>query len=123
MHGLERRLVPSQATMGTLDPERRCAYVTFITTDSWLIAAELMMHSLRKTGTRHDRVVLVTEGVSQASRSKLEALGLIVKGVKTLVPEKLPLDVQHVATWTELGYTKLQVWGLTEYDQLLYIGV
>jgi alpha-N-acetylglucosamine transferase len=101
--------------------DKKFAYVSFITNDQWVMGLTLMLHSLASFGTAHDRVVLVTEGVSKASRAKLTAKGVKVIAIET-ISSKVEGGIEHVPTWTELGYTKLQIWGLTQYDKILYIG-
>lgn len=53
------------------------AFVTMVTSDDFVIGAEVMLHSLREHSDpriRRPRVVIVTSGVSQIKRRVLEAV-------------------------------------------------
>lgn len=51
------------------------AFVTMVTSDDFVIGAELMLHSLREHSLiRRPQLVIVTSGVSQMKRRVLEAV-------------------------------------------------
>lgn len=126
------------------------AYVTLVTSDSWVVGAEVMMSTLLSTGTTLDRVVLVTADVSEGMRTKLRKGGVIVREVEPISfdntssvaetsvssevhsaeggavsaasgPEARGKHFCHVAGWSLVGLTKLRIWELVEYAQVLYI--
>eukprot|EP00903_Cladosiphon_okamuranus_P017748 g16337.t1 len=106
------------------------AFVTMVTTDDFVIGAETMLHSLRehccnKTAIKTRRratVVMVTPGVSEMKRQALRAAADEVIEVEPIaMPAKEAADHDGVPTWAQVGYTKLRLWGLTQYKRIVYI--
>ncbi len=95
------------------------ACATVVTSADYVIGAMVLGHSLRKSGWKHDMVVLVTAEVGARDRARLKQLWHHV------------LETEHVAnpnSSNELGleafatcYTKLRVWELTQYDHVVYL--
>jgi glycogenin glucosyltransferase len=94
------------------------AYVTLVTSDDFVVGAEVMLFSLHKTGTCKASVILVTPQVSPSAQKKLAASGACVIEVAD-IPN--PNSNVHVEGWVNSGYTKLHIWNLTQYDKLLYL--
>ncbi|PNF18606.1 Glycogenin-1 [Cryptotermes secundus] len=97
------------------------AWVTLATNDSYSLGALVLGHSLRRVGTPHDLVVLVTPGVSASMRDRLSS-------VFTLVQEVNLLDSRDEANLAllerpELGitFTKLHCWRLTQYEKCVFL--
>ncbi|XP_024941390.1 signal transducer and activator of transcription C isoform X4 [Cephus cinctus] len=97
------------------------AWVTLATNDSYSLGALVLAHSLRRVGTKHELVVMVTPGVTEVMREKLS-------GVFNLVQEVNVLDSKDEANLAllarpELGitFTKLHCWRLTQYDKCVFI--
>ncbi|CAN0154486.1 unnamed protein product [Scytosiphon promiscuus] len=100
------------------------AFVTMVTSDDFVIGAEVMLHSLREhcfTRKRHRAVVvMVTSGVSRVKRNTLRD---VCDEVIEVEPIAIPSQEEegHVPSWAKVGYTKLLVWGLTQFKRVVYI--
>jgi glycogenin len=103
------------------------AWVTMLTSDSFLIACEVLVKSLKKN-MRAVRpiVVLCTSNISTHARKSLASWGAVVTPVDAIEApvESAKLDgyaVAHVPGWLGTGYTKLRLWGLTTFTKIVYI--
>lgn len=102
-------------------PSPRRAYVTMVTTDGGFVAgARVMLASLRQA-CRLPRagvevVVLVTAAVPSSARAALQPLCDEVREV-----EALENPYATHGGWADSGFTKLWVWGLTEYERVVYV--
>ncbi|XP_014214093.1 glycogenin-1 isoform X3 [Copidosoma floridanum] len=97
------------------------AWVTLATNDSYSLGALVLAHSLRRAGTQHDLVILITPGVTQSMREKLAALFNVVKEVDVLNSnDEANLSVLQRP---ELGitFTKLHCWRLLQYEKCVFI--
>ena len=102
---------------------RREAYASLLTNDDYLPGAEVLLHSLRASGTTRPRVVLVTPAVSARARSKLARRGADVREVAPIANPHAARPDQAGKCWADSGYTKLQVWALDDFDVVLYVDV
>ena len=102
---------------------RREAYASLLTNDDYLPGAEVLLHSLRASGTTRPRVVLVTPAVSARARSKLARRGADVREVAPIASPHAARPDQAGKCWADSGYTKLQVWALDDFDVVLYVDV
>ncbi|XP_021937260.1 flocculation protein FLO11-like isoform X3 [Zootermopsis nevadensis] len=97
------------------------AWVTLATNDSYSLGALVLGHSLRRAGSPHDLVVLVTPGVSAAMRNQLSSIFTLVQEVNVLDSH----DEANLALLErpELGitFTKLHCWRLTQYDKCVFL--
>lgn len=97
------------------------AWVTLATNDSYSLGALVLGHSLRRVGTPHDLVVLVTPGVSAAMRNQLSSAFTVVQEVNVLDSQ----DEANLALLErpELGitFTKLHCWRLTQYEKCVFL--
>jgi len=89
-----------------MDKDAPCAYVTLLTTTSYLPGVLVLYYSLRSTTPRYPLVVMVTPPVSQDARDILKKSGIILREIQSLCPtstsgEKLCED-RFVDTWTKL---------------------
>ena len=93
------------------------AYVTLVTSDDFVIGAQLLAHSLHKQQSRHPLLCLVTPNLSPRSLQLLTASSYTL-----LLVHPLPCPFRsHVAAWSAVGLTKLRLFSLTAYTRLLYI--
>lgn len=102
-----------------MNTPRYPACATVVTSADYVIGAMVLGHSLRKSGWKHDMVVLATEEVGADDRARLRQIWDDV------------LETEHVSnpnSADELGlrafatcYTKLRIWELTQYDQVIYL--
>lgn len=87
--------------------EPRHAFVTLVTSHSFVSGAVVLVHTLRATATDIMRVALVTTDVDEAHRAVLQSAGWDVQEVA-----KLPNpNAGHKEHFKDV-YTKLQVWSL-----------
>src|SRR6056297_2452802 len=95
------------------------AFVTLLTTDSFGLGAQVLLHSLRTSISAKDKdvairpvvVVLVTPEISERTRKGLEGF---CDELLTVEPIANPYaENSHVSGWVDSGFTKLQIWGLT----------
>ncbi|PZX14462.1 alpha-N-acetylglucosamine transferase [Palleronia aestuarii] len=70
------------------------AYVTLVTNDDFAIGAGALLTSLEVSGTRAERVVLCTGGVSRAARDRLAQRGATLVDVE-LLPTSEEFDAIH----------------------------
>ena len=111
--------VLSVAEPNAAQQDKPDAYVTLLTSDSFLPGAETLLYSLRKSGTSKALAAMVTPGVSSASRRALRARGAAVHEV---APIANPNESVHVEGWQNAGYTKLRLWGLdAHYRRVLFL--
>ncbi|KAJ4428320.1 hypothetical protein ANN_24339, partial [Periplaneta americana] len=113
------------------------AWVTLATNDSYSLGALVLAHSLRRAGTTHDLVALVTPGVSAAMRYALYPALIKIEldvsrgqlsSVFNVVQEVNVLDSRDEANLAllerpDLGitFTKLHCWRLTQYEKCVFL--
>ncbi|KAJ6643247.1 Glycogenin-1, partial [Pseudolycoriella hygida] len=97
------------------------AWVTLATNDSYSLGALVVAHSLKNVNTAHQTAVLITPGVSQSMKSKLEATFNVVVEVNVLDSK----DAANLALLSrpELGitFTKLHCWRLTQFQKCVFL--
>ena len=99
------------------EPARREAYVTMVTTKDYIIGALVMAHSLRGSGSTRPILCMVTKNMIDVDLAALRSGGLT-----PVVVDSIPApSLSHVSEWDKAGYTKLNLWGLIEWDFLVYI--
>lgn len=97
------------------------AYVTLVTSDSYVSGALVLAHSLKETGTNHPIECLVTGNVSE------ESIGIMQKTFNRLhVVEKIDsgsLENLRLLGRPELGCTvsKIHLWTLEHLSKLVYL--
>ncbi|XP_055311352.1 uncharacterized protein LOC129574047 isoform X2 [Sitodiplosis mosellana] len=97
------------------------AWVTLATNDSYALGALVVAHSLKKVNTAHQLAVLITPGVTQSMREKLQIIFNLVQEVNVLDSK----DAANLALLSrpELGitFTKLHCWRLTQYEKCVFL--
>ncbi|KAG4073422.1 hypothetical protein HA402_000646 [Bradysia odoriphaga] len=97
------------------------AWVTLATNDSYSLGALVVANSLKNVNTIHQTAVLITPGVSESMKSKLEASFNIVVEVNVLDSQ----DAANLALLSrpELGvtFTKLHCWRLTQFEKCVFL--
>ena len=96
-----------------------------MTSEDFVSGAQVMIHSLI-TNTRDIKqidsiilAVLVTNNISDYSRSLLLSSGFDQIIEVDHIPN--PNQNVHVSSWVDVGFTKLRIWSLTQFNKLLYI--
>lgn len=99
--------------------EEQFAYVTLVTSDDFVIGAQLLSYSLHKQKCSHPLLCIVTSNLTQQSLRLLTASSYTLLLVNPL-PCPFP---SHNVAWTATGLTKLRVFSLhtLHYTRLLYI--
>lgn len=97
------------------------AFVTLVTTDSYVLGALVLAHSLRKSKTTKHLVCLTTTNISLDKRAQLVDVFDYVVSVDELDSG----DAAHLALLRrpELGttFTKLHAFNLTQYNQCVFL--
>lgn len=97
------------------------AWVTLATNDSYSLGALVVANSLKKVGTQHQLAVLITPGVTETMRTKLQTVFDLVEQVNVLDSK----DAANLALLSrpELGitFTKLHCWRLTQYEKCVFL--
>ncbi|EJT04127.1 glycosyltransferase [Rhizobium sp. CCGE 510] len=118
-------------------PRRRFAYVTLVTNADYAMGATALAHSLRRTGTDADIVVLHTGVVDVDALARLKALDCRLIEVEHL-PLSAAFNERHargqlhsVAPFTKGrkpefhspldNFCKLRLWQLVEYERCVFI--
>ncbi|CAI7804717.1 unnamed protein product, partial [Closterium sp. NIES-54] len=110
-----------EAALLSRDPSTlRYAYVTLLCDDVMAPGALVLVHSLKRTRTPHD-VVVLTMNVSDGTAARLQLLGARVKQIEEAIPYPFPATPNRVAINKPCRYSKLWMWTLTEYHRLVYV--
>ncbi|CAI5714496.1 unnamed protein product [Peronospora destructor] len=113
-----------QITAQQEPPASRFAYVTVhyegTSRDAeYVLGVQVMMHSIKMTGSPYDLVVLASESVSEKSKALFRSMGCRVLDVTNI---KNPF-VGGTLRNQNFIYTlnKLHVWNMIEYDRVVYL--
>lgn len=98
-------------------PAMRCLYVSLLTTDDYIDGILVLCFSLQRVKSRYGCLVLITPNISIRCRSMLHAHAITYKEVQ---PVCNPTDIRIGHRWYPT-YTKLRVFGLAEWDKLVYL--
>lgn len=97
------------------------AFVTLVTTESYVIGAQVLAKSLLSSGTQHRLICMVTPNLPQAS---IRALGSVFNEVRLVDP----LDSKDAAALALLGrpelgctFTKIQLWRQTDLSKVVFL--
>ena len=97
------------------------AWVTLATNDSYGLGALVVGNSLKRVNTVHQLAVLVTPGVTESMRVKLQQVFDLVEVVNVLDSK----DAANLALLArpELGitFTKLHCWRLTQFEKCVFL--
>ncbi|GAA6057011.1 hypothetical protein JCM3770_000119 [Rhodotorula araucariae] len=100
-----------------------CAYAAMLCDDELLPALEVLLYSLRQTGTLHPIIVLVLPSVTEPAKHRLGLLADDVVSVDQLAypyesKVKLELGINK-----QCRYSKLHLWAQARYKSLIYLDV
>lgn len=97
------------------------AWVTLATNDSYSLGALVVASSLRRVGTQHQIAVLITPGVTESMRTRLQEAFDVVQLVDVLDSK----DAANLAILKrpELGitFTKLHCWNLIQFEKCVFL--
>lgn len=110
--------VVASAGSSSAPASRLLAYLTLVTSDSFVVGAQVLAWSLRQVQAQYPLYALITPNLSNDSRRSLAQ-----SGWHLLLVAPLPHGRTggHVAAWDDVGYTKLRAWQLVQFQRLLYI--
>ena len=122
MRLLHQRVERLELDAGALQ-DQKCAYVTLVMRgDFYVPGAIVMAHSLRKAGTKHELVAMVTDDVSFPARTALECVFDKVVDVAYIRVKHAPLSTSKMETmyhsWMDDSLTLFRCLGLTDYDKV-----
>lgn len=96
------------------------AFVTLITSDSYLNGALALIKTLRKHSKLEAAiVVLVTPNISASTTKRLSCNRHVT--VKVVEPITRPEGSSSENCWANSEYTKLHIWNLMEFTRIVYI--
>ncbi|HEX8498444.1 MAG TPA: glycosyltransferase family 8 protein [Actinomycetales bacterium] len=96
------------------------AWATLLTQPDYLVGVQVLHASLRRSGTTHPLVVLVTPGVDDESRRLLLADGCLVREVPSLRPPS-HLEARYANARFAEVWSKLSAWSLVEFERLVVL--
>lgn len=95
--------------------------MTLATNDSYSLGALVVANSLKRVETQHKLAVLITPGVTESMKIRLEEVFDLVKTVNVLDSN----DAANLAVLRrpELGitFTKIHCWNLTQYEKCVFL--
>ncbi|CAB3410359.1 unnamed protein product [Caenorhabditis bovis] len=92
------------------------AYVSVLSSDSFLTAAKVLAHRLKSFNTTIPYIVIVTEDISFESIDSLKSQGVVVIHDKKI---DTPYIKTHKAR--KYHYTKIRLWEMEEYDAITHL--
>ncbi len=93
------------------------AWASLLTQPAYLVGVRALRASLQRVGSAYPLVVVVTPNITADVRALLEADGCLVREVEPVRPPAGLADRYANARFAEV-WTKLRVWGLTEFERL-----
>lgn len=87
--------------------------------DEYVLGIQVLMQSIKLTGTPHDLVVLASESVSQQSKRIFESIGCRVLDVSNIDNPFINKTLSNKNFIYTLN--KLHVWNLLEYERVVYL--
>lgn len=95
----------------------REAYATVLhSSDAYVCGAITLAHSLLKTGTKHDLILLIDSSISLKKRKALATAGWKIRMITRIRNPKAEKD-----SYNEYNYSKFRLWQLTDYDKIIFI--
>ena len=96
------------------------AWVTLLTQPDYLIGVRTLRASLAASGSTAPLVVMMTEGIDEQARRLLQDDGCLLRDVAPLRLAGGSADGYANARFAEV-WTKLAVWGLTEFERVVFL--
>jgi alpha-N-acetylglucosamine transferase len=101
-------------------PARPAAWATLLTQPSYLVGVRALHASLRRSGSQHPLVVMVTEDVDDDARKALADDGALVRELPRVGPDS-SLEAHYANARFAEVWTKLGAWGLVEFSRLVVL--
>ncbi|GJP35081.1 hypothetical protein CLOM_g19580 [Closterium sp. NIES-68] len=101
----------------TVTASQRIAYATVLhSSERYVCGAIVLGHSIRRTGSTAEMVVLVSKEITEESRRGLREAGWRVKEI-----ERIRNPNAEKGTYNEWNYSKLRLWQQVEYARLVFV--
>lgn len=102
--------------------EKRYAYTTILSTDSYLPGVLALFESIKRTNTKiTEFVALVNQNIKKETINKLKENGIIVERMpKIHTPEQIRLKNKLFPHWNNT-FDKFNIFNLTNYDKVVYL--
>eukprot|EP01083_Nonionella_stella_P191813 709667_1 len=99
------------------------AIITLVASEDFIIGAQVMVHSLLETNSTHGFTiaVMVTNNISNDNKQLLLSSGFDQVIEIDEIPNPNSPSSVHVQNWIDVGFTKLRIWSLVQFDTALYI--
>ncbi len=94
------------------------AYITLLSSENYLPGVIILAKSLKKVGAQYPMVCALSVGMPQKIRNQLEAQGIPCVHLNRKIQPKV--DSQVFKYWNNT-FDKLQIWGLTQYEKLVFV--
>ena len=103
-------------------PNKKYAYATILSTDSYLPGVLALYKSIKKTNTKvSDFVVIVNQDIKKETINRLEQNGIVVKTMpKVNVPKEIKARNKLIPHWNNT-FDKFNIFNLTDYDKVVYL--
>jgi len=96
------------------------AWAALLTQPEYLVGVRVLNASLRRSGTRHPLVVMVTPDIDESGRQTLLDEGCLVREIPTLRPDSR-LEARYANARFAEVWSKLGSWSLEEFDRLVVL--
>lgn len=95
------------------------AYITLLSTDSYLPGVQALHEAIRRTGTRHPFVVAIASHLPAQLDATLARAGMTVRRIPetTSIPKHM---IEGNGHWGRT-FDKIQLFGLVEFSKLVYV--
>jgi alpha-N-acetylglucosamine transferase len=97
------------------------AYVTLATNDQYATGALVLLHSLRKTNTDRQVVIMVTDGVSRDMRTQLRDAFDDVISVNAMISDNNEQRQLLCRPDLREAITKIKCWTLTQFKKCVFL--
>ena len=103
--------------------DNRKAYITSLSTENYLIGVLALKECLNRVNAKYPLYVVVNDSISENALAKLQVKDInIIKKVSIKIPEEVKKrnDEKLLSRWSNT-FDKLLVFGLTEFDKIVYL--
>ncbi len=95
----------------------RFSFVSIITSNNFLEGVLVLHHSLKKTNSKHPFLLLITPNISDEVLKVLSKHGIQYTTIQNI---ENPTQIDEKHRWFPT-YAKLNIFGLTQFDKLVYV--
>lgn len=97
-------------------------FVTLLSTYSYLPGVKILYRSLKKNGrTKYPFLCVCSKGLPQECIKELEAEGIMCKRLESSALEHIDRPLHNTCEHWNYTFDKLLIWGLTEYDKIVFL--